>query len=118
MPGAIISSRPSGWVGLTLAALFAFAAGCDFSAKSDLRKAEQYLKEADRLNAEFWAEKEYRKAQKAFVEAMDLEKVNYVNEARDKAAEAKDWAEEALLLTKVRRAEMEKEKERLGTYKP
>ncbi len=92
--------------------------GCDYSARSDLRKAEKLLKEADDLNAEFWAEKEYRKAQKAFVEAMDFAKVRFVNEARDKAAESMKWSEEAILWTKIRRAEMEKEKERLGVYKP
>lgn len=92
------------------------AAGCDWSAYPDLRRAEKVLKEADRLDAERWAEPEYRKAQKAFVEAMDLAKVRFVNEARDKAREAKEWAEEAIELTKFRQAQMEKEKERLGTY--
>lgn len=91
---------------------------CDWSARSDLRKAEKLLRQADDLNAEFWAEKEYRKAQRAFVEAMDLAKVRFVNDARDKAAESIQWCEEAILWTKIRRAEMEKEKDRLGTYKP
>lgn len=90
--------------------------GCDWSAYSDLKRAEKVLKEADRLDAEHWAEKEYRKAQQSFVEAMDLAKVRFVNEARDKAREAKEWAEEAIELTRFRQAQMEKEKESLGTY--
>lgn len=92
--------------------------GCDFSARWDLYQAEKALKEADTHHAEQWAEKEYRKAQKAFVEAMDLAKVRCINEARDKAAEAKLWAEEATDLAKMRFAEMQEEKDRLGVYKP
>jgi len=92
--------------------------GCDYSARRDLRAAEKALKEADKWQAEHWAEREYRKAQKLFVEAMDLSKVRYVNEARDKAAEAQMWAEEATDLAKMRFYEMQEEKERLGAYKP
>lgn len=86
------------------------AGGCDWSAQWDLRRAEKALKEADALNAEHWAEREYRKAQKAFEEAMDLARVRNINAARDKAAEAKDWADEAIMWSKLRAEQMEKEK--------
>lgn len=92
--------------------------GCDTSANRDLRRAEKLLKEADKYHAELWAEHEYRKAQSLFVEAMDLAKVKYVNEARDKAAECELWAQEAVDLARMRFFEMEKEKDRLGAYKP
>jgi len=100
---------------LIFAALFA---GCDYSARRDLRRAEKALKQADAWHAEQWAEKEYRKAQALFVEAMDLSKVRFVNEARDKAAEARSWAEEAAALAEMRFKEMQEEKERLGVYTP
>ncbi len=102
---------------LGVAFLFAFS-GCDWSARWDLRQADKALKEADKHHAEVWAEKEYRKAQKAFGEAVDLAKVRIINEARDKAAEAKLWAEEATALAIERFEEMQEEKERLGVYKP
>ncbi len=92
--------------------------GCDWSAKWDLRQADKALKEADKHQAETWAEPEYRKAQKAFVEAMDLAKVRVINEARDKAAESRMWAEEATDLAITRFQEMQEEKERLGVYQP
>ncbi len=90
---------------------------CDFSALWDLRRAEKALKRADKANAEFWCEKEYRKAQKAFEEAMDLARVRRINEARDKALEAYDWAEEAERWSIIKAAEMEKEKESLDSKK-
>ncbi len=92
--------------------------GCDWSAKWDLRQADQALKEADKHHAEVWAEPEYRKAQKALGEAMDLAKVRIINEARDKAAESKMWAEEATDLAIERFKEMQEEKDRLGVYQP
>lgn len=91
--------------------------GCDWSARWDLMQAEKALKKADKLNAEFWAEKEYKKAQSAFVEAMDYSRVREINKARDKAEEAKDWAHEAIMWSEIRIGEMEKEKASLGTYK-
>ena len=91
--------------------------GCDFSARWDLKRAEKALNEADRVNAEHWAEKEYRKAQKALVEAMDLARVRSINAARDKALEARDWAEEAIMWAKIRAEEMEKEKRSLDSKK-
>jgi len=91
--------------------------GCDWSARWDLRQADKALQEADKHHAEVWAEKEYRKAQVALGEAIDLAKVRYVNEARDKAAEAKMWAEEATDIAIARYEEMQEEKERLGSYK-
>ncbi|MBT3232440.1 MAG: hypothetical protein HN356_06445 [Calditrichaeota bacterium] len=91
--------------------------GCDWSARWDLKRAEKALMKADKLNAEFWAEKEYTKAQNAFVEAMDLARVRDINLARDKAEEAKAWADEAIMWSEIRIDEMEKEKESLGTYK-
>lgn len=90
--------------------------GCDWSANWDLRRAEKALTRADKLNAEFWAEREYHKAQNAFTEAMDLAREGHVNLARDKALEAKDWADEAILWSEIRAEEMRKEKESLGTY--
>jgi hypothetical protein len=92
--------------------------GCDWSAKWDLRQADKALKEADKHHAEVWAEKEYRKAQAAMVEAMDYAKVRYINEARDKAAECRMWAEEATALAIERFQEMQEEKDKLGVYKP
>jgi len=99
-----------------LASLF-LVAGCDWGARWDLMRAEKLLKECDRLNAEFWDEKDYRKAQKLFDEAVDLARERRINEARDKAAEAKDWAEEAIMWAKVRAAEMEEEKARVHSKK-
>ena len=92
--------------------------GCDFSSSGDLKRAERAIKDADAVHAETWAEPEYRKAQAAFVEAMDYAKIRAVNEARDKCAEAKTWADEAAELSRKRAAEMESEKDKLGTYKP
>jgi len=92
--------------------------GCDFTSRRDLKEAEKALKEADKWNAEHWAEREYRKAQACFIEALDYAKVRLVNESRDKAAECKLWAEEATDLAKIRFFEMQEEKERLGAYKP
>jgi len=89
---------------------------CDATAKSDLRSAENAIKEADKVHAEQWAEREYRLAEAALNEGMAFNRVNAINEARDKAAEAKSWASEAIDLAKRRAAEMEAEKDRLGTY--
>lgn len=94
-----------------------FFTSCDWSARWDLRRAEKALNKCDKLNAEFWAEKEYQRAQNAFTEAMDQARVRNINLARDKAAEAKDWADEAIMWTEIRIEEMEREKESLGTYK-
>jgi len=91
--------------------------GCDWSARWDLRKAERALKRADKANAEFWCEKEYRKAQKLFEEAQDLARVRRVNEARDKALEAFEWAEEAELWAKIKAEDMAKEKESIESKK-
>jgi len=91
--------------------------GCDVSARWDLKRAEKALKAADDANAEFWAEKEYRKAQKLFEEAMDLARVRSINKSRDKASEAKDWADEAILWATIRAEEMEKEKASINSKK-
>lgn len=103
-------------IALSLAGLT--ISGCDYSAKGDLRAAENALKEADKVHAAQWAEREYRKAEAALGEAMSHARNNEVNEARDKAAEAKSWASEATDLAIKRAAEMEAEKDRLGGYKP
>lgn len=92
-------------------------AGCDFSARWDLRQAEKALKAADKANAEFWAEREYRKAQVFFTQAMDEARVRNVNHARDLADEARIWAEEAMFLAIRRAAEMEEEKDALNRKK-
>jgi len=102
---------------LVLLVVVLATAGCDFSARRDLKRAEKALRQADELNAEFWAEPEYRKAQKAFDDAMDLARERKINEARDKATVAVDWAREAAMWAKIRAEEMQKEKEALGTYK-
>lgn len=91
--------------------------GCDFSARWDLRHAEKALKDADNVQAEYWAETEYRKAQKAFDEAVALAHNRNINEARDMAQNALTWAEEAINLSITRRQEMEEERDGLGTYK-
>ncbi|MBT3231612.1 MAG: DUF4398 domain-containing protein [Calditrichaeota bacterium] len=91
--------------------------GCDFSAKWDLKRAEKALNSADKYKASFWAEREYTKAQKAFDEACILAREGKVNEARDMAQNAKEWAIEAMALAQAREEEMEKERDGLGTYK-
>ena len=97
---------------------FGFALfGCDFSARWDLRKAEKALKEADKENAEFWAEREYRKAQKYLIEAMDYAHDAKINEARDAASESRSWAEEAIDLTIRRKADMQEEHDALDRKK-
>ena len=105
---------------VTTVAAFSLLAltGCDFSANGDLRDADKLLKEADKIHADQWAEPEYTKAQQLLVEAMDLAKVNAVNEARDKALESKSWAQQAIDLTRTRASAMELEKDKLGGYKP
>ena len=90
--------------------------GCDVSAKSDLRRAEKLLNQADAVHAERWAEKEYRMAQKYFNDAMDFARERKINEARDAASVSREWAEEAINWALIRSAEMEKEQQRLGTY--
>ena len=103
---------------LLLAGLGAFVFyGCDFSAMWDLRKAERALKRADKANAEFWCEMEYRKAQKLFEEAQDLQRERRINEARDKAAEAYSWAEEAEHWAKMKAEEMRQEQESIQSKK-
>lgn len=103
---------------VSLLILVAFTiTSCDFGAKRDLKRAERVLRKADELNAERWAEKEYRKAQKAFDEAVDLERERKINEARDKAVICIDWAEEACMWAKIRAEEMQKEQDALGVYK-
>lgn len=91
--------------------------GCDFSAKWDLKRAEKALNGADKYKASFWAEREYTKAQKAFDEACILAREGKVNEARDMAQNAKEWAIEAMALAQAREEEMERERDGLGTYK-
>ena len=91
--------------------------GCDFSARWDLRKAEKALKRADKANADFWAHREYQKAQKAFTKAMDEARVRNINNARDLALEAHDWAEEATFLSIRRAEEMQEEKDALNSKK-
>ncbi len=97
--------------------LLLLIAGCDFSARWDLRQAEKALKAADKANAEFWAEREYRKAQKYFTLAMDEARVRNINQARDLADEARIWAEEALFLAIWRAEEMEEEKDAISSKK-
>ena len=97
-----------------LTALFVSLAGCDFSARWDLKRAEKALKVADKENAEFWAEPEYQRAQKALDDAVNYAANRQINEARDAALEALHWAEEAISLTLRRKAEMEEEKDGLN----
>jgi len=97
--------------------MFVLTTGCDWSAAWDLRKAERALKRADKANAQFWCEKEYSKAQNAFDEAMDLARVRKINEARDKALVAYEWAEEAQYWAIKKAEEMEKEKASLNSKK-
>jgi hypothetical protein len=85
--------------------------GCDFSSMSDVKKAEKLLKKADDLNAEFWAEPEYKKAQKWLNIAIDFTHERKINEARDAAQEARDWATEAINLAIKRAQEMEEERD-------
>ncbi len=88
-------------------------AGCDFSSRSDLERAERELKKADKANAEFWAEPEFKKAQKYLNEAMDFTHERKINEARDAALEARYWAREATELSIRRAEEMEREHDKL-----
>jgi hypothetical protein len=100
------------------AAISGVLVGCDYSARWDLYQMEKAMKAAEENHAEQWAETEWKKAQAAFVEAQDLARVRMINEARDKAVEARTWAEEATELSIKRQEEMEKEKDKLGTYRP
>ena len=96
-------------------------AGCDWSAKWDLRRAEKVLNEAAALNADTGgdpkAKRAYFKAQAALEEGMYYARRRDVNLARDKAQEAKDWAEEAVMWAQWYIDDIEREKEALGTYK-
>ncbi len=103
---------------LVLVSLAFTLSGCDYSARSDLRAMDKAMKNAEDNHADAWAETEWKKAQAAFNEAQDLARNREINKARDKALEAKGWAEEALELTIKRQNEMEAEKDRLGTYTP
>jgi len=96
---------------VSLLAFCQFFTGCDFSSMSDLKRAEKELKKADDINAEHWAEKEYKRAQKYLDLAVDLNHENKINEARDAALEARDWAREAIKLSIKRAEELEKEHE-------
>ena len=103
---------------LLLAGLFTLTfISCDWSARRDLKRAEKALNYADKLNAEFWANKEYVKAQVAFEEAMDYSRVRDINAARDKSLEAREWAEEAIMWSEIRIGEMEEEKASLNSKK-
>ncbi|MCF7811332.1 hypothetical protein K9N50_10145 [bacterium] len=84
-------------------------AGCDFSSMSDVKKAEKELRKADNVNAEFWAEPEYKKAQRLLNEAIDFTHERKINEARDASLEALYWATEATNLAIKRAQEMEEE---------
>ena len=101
---------------LSILLLFALTS-CDWSARWDLKRAEKALSYADKLNAEFWANREYVKAQAAFEEAMDLSRVRDINAARDKAIEARDWADEAIMWSEIRIGEMEEERASLNSKK-
>ena len=79
---------------------------------------DKAMKSAEENHADQWAENEWKKAQAAFGEAQDLARNRQINAARDKALEAKSWADEATELSIKRKKEMEEEKDRLGTYKP
>jgi len=87
--------------------------GCDFSARGDLKRAEKAIKEADKVNAENWAEREYRNAEKWLSKAEELNHEKRINEARDAAKEAKDWAREAIELSIKRAAALEREHDAL-----
>jgi len=65
-------------------------------------------------NAEFWAEREYRKAQQALDLAVELAHGRKINEARDAALEAYEWALEAEDLSIRRFEEMQKEHDGLN----
>lgn len=95
-----------------------FLTSCDYSARSDLRAMDKAMKAAEDNHADQWAETEWKKAQAAFNQAQDLARNREINAARDKALEAKTWAEEATELSIARKKEMEEEQDRLGTYKP
>jgi len=91
--------------------------GCDWSCRWDLKRAEKAMKAADIANAEFWASTEYQKAQKYLIIAMDYARERKINEARDAAQEAREWASEATYLSIKRRDEMEKEHDGLDRKK-
>ncbi|MDP8239049.1 MAG: hypothetical protein P9X24_08155 [Candidatus Hatepunaea meridiana] len=104
-------------VSVVLLCSLVLISGCDWSARWDLMRAEKALKTADKANAEHWATREYQKAQKFFVEAMDEARVRNVNNARDLALEARMWAEEATFLAIQRAEEMQKEKDAISSKK-
>ena len=100
---------------LLLIAMTLPLSGCDVSSRRDMRKAEKMLKQAEKANAEHWAEDEYKKAQRYFEEAMDLGRERRINESRDKAEDAFLWAEDAYLLAVSRYEDMQREKASLRT---
>jgi len=95
--------------------------GCDFTARGDLKRAEKLLDEAVLLQADVSgdhkAKRAYFKAQSALEEGMYLNRRRDINLARDKAAEAKKWAEEAIAFAEIYNEEIRKEQESLGLYK-
>ena len=95
--------------------------GCDFSARWDLRRAEKLLDEATRLSADtsgdHKAKRAYFKAQEALEEGMYYARRRDINLARDKAQEAKDWAEEAIGYATIHNEQIQREKDALGNYK-
>jgi len=99
---------------MLLFGFFILVTGCDWSARWDLRKAEKAIKRCDVANAEFWAEPEYRKAQIALDLAVDLAHGRKINEARDAALEAYEWALEAEDLSIRRKEEMQQEHDGLN----
>ena len=104
-------------ISVMLMIVFLGSSGCDWGAMWDLHRAEKALKKADYVNAEHWAEREYHKAQKLFDEAVELQRGRKINEARDKASECVDWAEEAEFWAILRADDMEREKNSLNSKK-
>ena len=84
-------------------------ASCDFSSMSDIKRAGKQLKKADDVNAEFWAEREYKKAQTWLNIAIEFNHERKINEARDAAQESYDWSIQAIDLSIKRAKEMEEE---------
>jgi len=105
---------------LTTACLLSIS-GCDWSARWDLRRAEKVLDEASALQADTGghqgAKRAYFKAQAALEEGMYYARRGDVNLARDKAQEAKDWAEEAVMKARIFQDELQRVKNSLGAYK-
>ena len=87
--------------------------GCDTSADSEIKRAEQALNDAFEAGAELHATKDYFAAEGYLNEALELERDNRILEARTLATKAKRRAEDAKKKAEEHLRSLEKESERI-----